>query len=250
MANKKKFSSEELINLVKGYVANTKYLNKIKYSDLVKYAEKIGYENIIYLDFSRDKKVKELINNFNEKIKLTDYNKINSSINPINLDVNYIVDNCHSDKRNQKVILNMFKDNYNSLCKELANIKDINDNLNKTIAEQEVQINKLKEQLTKEKEEKLKLKSIEYKTNLNIDRTIKALNYLIDKKCIKILSENDFEHIIKKTLKINESDLLDNVDDFYSENITSPNKNLNNKGELPQNVTKLDFNKLNPNIFD
>lgn len=151
MGRPRKITEKELIEILENYIADTPYLTSLKYSDIVKYAQNnMGYKDINYQDFSRNKKIKDIVKVYKQQKDMTAYMKQNEDrLEKLSFDVDALVDKYKNDSKQLKVILKVFKDGYNRAFDKLSehsknDIKNMN-----IIKEQEKEIKKLKEKNTK-----------------------------------------------------------------------------------------------------
>lgn len=252
MARPRKISEEQLIEIIKGYMEDTPYIVSLKFSNLTKYAkEELGYENITYQDFSRNKKVQEMVNVYNDQKNINHYIRNNSDkLEKLNLNVDALVDKYSNDLRQLKVILKVFKDGYDRAFLELIKYGDSDKKNRETIKQQEEAIKELTE---KNRELRGKLKS---KTNDNQKsfRTEKlkwiylSLNDMINQKNFYIEEREEIIDILKN-FGYTDNDIADVeniIKDEFKTNNKIDNDELGEKKIVPKesNVVQINNKQL------
>jgi hypothetical protein len=109
----RKVPSEELLTIVEKYLVENQYITILKYSDLAKYSKELGYAEITYQDFCRNKEIKAFIEEYNRQKKMTMYSKLNSDkLDKLSFNVDDVVDKNIKNVKQLKVILKIFKNIY------------------------------------------------------------------------------------------------------------------------------------------
>lgn len=146
MARPRKLSVEELLGIIEKYLSENPYITTLKFTDLASYSRELGYEEVTYQDFSRNKKIKDFVAEYKKQKKMTQYSKINSDkLEKLELNVDDVVEKNIKDKKQLKIILKIFKIGYDKAFEELMEYRTkIIEYYNK-IKEQEKVIKELKE---------------------------------------------------------------------------------------------------------
>lgn len=211
MARQKKMTDDMLLNIIKDYLDNNTHVTKIKYSDLVKHSDKMGYENVIYHDFTRNKKVKEFVDIFNEKHDISNYFKTeNDDLKKVTFNVDSLVDKNSKDANKLKVLLKVYKKNYDNAFLKIDNLEAEKRTLAEKVKEQEEIIKKLKDDNKKLKNEIKVAKSDDIKESELIDKqfVINGIQYLLEKGNVKITDKNDLTDVLKNLGYVAEDDIM------------------------------------------
>ncbi|MCI1585687.1 MAG: hypothetical protein LKH84_20735, partial [Clostridium beijerinckii] len=71
MARPRKLSEEELFNIIERYLIDNPYIVSLKFSELASYSQELGYNDVTYQDFSRNKEIKKFVDEFKKQKKMT-----------------------------------------------------------------------------------------------------------------------------------------------------------------------------------
>lgn len=146
----RKYTTKQLMSIIDKFMESKEFIVKLKYTELEEFAKTIlGFNDISYQDFRRNKEVKVAIDKFNNVNINTDFKSISPKTSKI---VKFNVDSFvakYSNKPDiQKAILNMFNKRYEDAFAELSKKnKEIEYYKNK-IMDLESQINDLKSKNT------------------------------------------------------------------------------------------------------
>lgn len=245
MSNRRKISTEKLKEIIVDYIANNKYVAKLKYTELVKHSILMGYNNINSQDFIRNIEIKNIVDEFNQKNKMSDYLKKNKDFKQlqyIKLDIESIIDN-NTNKVTQKALLNIYKDNYNRAFEELKRLNNENNELKNTIVSLTEEVKEIKKKNQAYKVE-IESKKDEIKLQEKIDkehRCLNAIEYLIDRNLAYKLTKEDIKELMKYLFKDNYNDIIE----IDNTNIDDSDEEVVDENTFESNIVEL---KL-PNIF-
>lgn len=215
---KKAYTTEDLESVVRLFLSEKKYYNKLTATMLADFAkEKMGvaYKDIAYHHFTRNADIKK---------RIEDFNKINSSIElkgkvdeigAVKFYVDKFLEKTKGNIEAQRPILKAFNAKYESTCRSLIKL----DSKVKSL-EKEIDIIK-KEQESTEKTLKLKNKELskenrELKTKIadlnRIERFLNGLTmyeYLTSKGLVDSIDENNLKLLLKNAGLLKESDCIE-----------------------------------------
>lgn len=235
MARPKKFSTGELLSIVNKYLVENQYITKLKHSDLAKYSNELGYTEITYQDFCRNKEIKAFIDEYNRQKKMTMYSKNNSDkLEKLNFNVDDVVDKNIKEVKQLKIILKIFKNIYDSGFDRIIKYEDIIKEYENKLKEQEKAIKDLKEKNTLLRN-KLSDSEKLYHSSRNNDKEkwiFLTIQYLIKESNITIKSEDQIIEILKNIGYAKNEELINEKDIIKSE--------FNNTDEdlQPQNIVE------------
>ncbi|NSB15665.1 hypothetical protein [Clostridium beijerinckii] len=245
MARPRKLSEEELFNIIERYLIDNPYIVSLKFSELASYSQELGYNDVTYQDFSRNKEIKKFVDEFKKQKKMTMYSKLNNDkLEKLEFNVDDVVDKNIKDKKQLKVILKVFKMGYDKAFDKLLEIgKDIKELKNKIIEQNNVieelkEKNKLLRMQMKENEERysrnkkkekekwiyLTIKDLINETNFSIKseeqiiNIMKNLGYDIKDDIIDMdnIINNEFKNIEYKENENKEIAIKDNAEKVIS----------------------------------
>lgn len=212
MARPRKVSDEKLQEIFTKYITDIPYITTIKYADLARFAnEKLGYADITYQDFSRNKAMKVIVDTYNDQNRLSTYIRNNNDkVMKLEFNVDALVDKYKNDPKQLKVVLKAYKNGYDRGFEELTNYAKT-DKENQEIIKKQEQIIKELNQKNKQLRAELKEQNKKNKNNYKIDK-IKWM-YLLLKDMINqnncyIESEEEAIDILKN-FGYESSDTLD-----------------------------------------
>lgn len=244
MARPRKIQQDALLEIIRKYTEDNPYTSTLKYSALVKYAKtKLGYEDISYQDFSRNKTIKEFVEIHNARSNMTSYMKNwsddkNRKLEKFSFNVDTVVDRYMNNKKQLKAVLKVFKDIYDKSFESLAEYAKKDAEKAKIINEQKEKIEELEKKNTElihEIKSKKESKSSDYRTEklkymyLTVQDMISNNRYHIENESeiIDILknfgySANDIvdvKEILKKEFDTEELDLIASTEESMYEEV-------------------------------
>jgi len=201
MARPRKLSDDELLKIIEKYIIEKPYIVSLRYTDLAKYSqEELVIENITYQDFSRNKKIQQVVDLYKKQKDMTTYIKINSDkLEKLDFNVENIVEKYKNDPKQLKVILKVFKEGYNKAFDILIEYNDSDKKNRNIITEQEKAIKELKEK-NKELRDKLNQTIETRKENKHTERfkwMYLLLKDMINQKNCSIETEENIIDILK-----------------------------------------------------
>ena len=200
MARKRKYSDEVLISILKMYIKENPYTPKLKFTSLASYANDIGYSDIIYQDFFRNKKLNEIIKEYNSRRSMDSLSDIDSD-NLVHHDfsVEAIVEKNYKDKKQLKAVLKIYKVAYDNIFKRAEHLENELEKRDSYIKETEKMLLEQQEKIKKLKSDinELKAKNHEIKLNKKNESILSLIKYIVDTKNIVITDESDVAEIIK-----------------------------------------------------
>lgn len=243
MSRKRKISTEELNNIITEYIYYNKYVPKIKYTELVAYAETIGY-NLHPNDFGRNEEIKNKIKQFNEMHKIPSVVDSSETYIFSEIDVERIINLGKYNIENQRMLLNLYKDNHNKAYDEIIRLSELVEGIIKENEEKTNQIKVLREknkELTKTNEQQLSIIKSEKLITIE-ERFMNYMKFLSDNDIFLNLNNEDIERMMRRLFKINKKDMqcLEEDEKIVLEN--EKNKVISIKKE------KLSIPKI-PNLF-
>lgn len=263
MARPRKYSDEVLLEIIREYMKNTRYLTTLKYSDIVKYAQdELGYKDITYQDFSRNNTAKEFIELQKERKKLSPYIKNQKDgetyeYEKLSFNVDQLVDKYIHNPKQLKAVLKLFKESYDGSFNMVINRDESIKESANIIAEQKKAIEDLKEKNKQLREEIKDLK--EYNSTNYRFQKLKymylLLNDMVDKSNFYIETENEIMDILKN-FGYKSNDILDIEtvikEDLPLETVTVKAKqsevkveDTNDKEDSQDNVVSFNAPKVN-----
>lgn len=237
--NPKKCSEETMILILKDYVENVVF-KKIKYTDLTKYANENGYESVERRDFSRNAKIREMINELNEKNLLSEkaLKLEQTPFKSFYIDID-LMDKFSKNARIQ--YLKYFNKAQSDIIMENERLKqqvsELKDNANKL----KLQKNELMSEIKKVKSENRELKKliIRESSKKDILRELELFEKLSSVMKIKGFKEETYIDFYNKYWNNTQSDILD-VNDMLEE---KNSKITINKSKDNLRVIKFEDNK-------
>lgn len=227
MARPRKFTTEELIEIIHSYIKDNEYITSIKYSELKKYSYSLGYKNITYQDFSRNEKISKFVEEYNNRRKMLLYKASNSDkIEKLSFSVDEIVEKNIKNKKQLILILKVIKEGYDRAFEKLKeNIQTIKE-LKLEIDKQEDNIEKLRNKNKELKEEinNLKENQKENKEKEKAKWMYLAVKDMLENSTIKIDSEDQILDILNNFGKI-DNDIINKDEIMENESITKVNIN-------------------------
>ncbi|WP_105176925.1 hypothetical protein [Clostridium cagae] len=239
VGRKRKFSTEQLINVIKDYIETEDYITKLTYVALAKFAkETYGYSNIAYNDFMRNSEIKKVIKEFNEKRKIISDIKTSNTekLTFVSFEVDEFVDRYKNNSKLQRVILHKFNDNYkrafNQVRKSNEEVKKLEEEIKK--------INKIVNDLSqiniklKKENNELKLNKSIIKKQEKVNRKIAMYTELLNKGLIIPLEGDELINFINSSVgeKINDLVKLEKFKLNKNEEIKEKLKQSNNVSQL------------------
>lgn len=204
VGRKKKFDTDELVNIIQKYLDDNHHVTKLKYVDLVRYAKEIlGYEKIYSQDFMRNEGVKDVVEKFNSDI----LNNVSASKgNFVDININSIIDNNNANM--QKTILRLFKENYNQAFKKLQELSKREGILLEKLEEKERIIKKI---LVENKELQYEISKIKkneaYKEKIiKEERAIRGVQYLHNRGIVSELNKNEVLDLLRGIYNLDTND--------------------------------------------
>lgn len=208
MSRKRKISTEELNNIITEYIYYNKYVPKIKYTELVEYAETIGY-NLHPNDFGRNEEIKNKIKQFNEMHKIPSVVDSSETYIFSEIDVERIINLGKYNIENQRMLLNLYKDNHNKAYDEIIRLSELVEGIIKENDEKTNQIKVLREknkELTKTNEQQLSIIKSEKLITIE-ERFMNYMKFLSDNDIFLNLNNEDIELMMRRLFKINKKDM-------------------------------------------
>ncbi|MCI1577669.1 MAG: hypothetical protein LKH93_15380 [Clostridium beijerinckii] len=212
MARPRKLSEEELFNIIERYLIDNPYIVSLKFSELASYSQELGYNDVTYQDFSRNKEIKKFVDEFKKQKKMTMYSKLNNDkLEKLEFNVDDVVDKNIKDKKQLKVILKVFKMGYDKAFDKLLEIGKYVKELKNKIIEQNNVIEELKE---KNKLLRMQMKENEERYSRNKKKEKEKWIYLTIKDLINetnfsIKSEEQIINIMKNLGYDIKDDIID-----------------------------------------
>lgn len=212
MARPRKLSEEELFNIIERYLIDNPYIVSLKFSELASYSQELGYNDVTYQDFSRNKEIKKFVDEFKKQKKMTMYSKLNNDkLEKLEFNVDDVVDKNIKDKKQLKVILKVFKMGYDKAFYKLQEISNNIKELKNKIIEQNNVIEELKE---KNKLLRMQMKENEKRYSRNKKKEKEKWIYLTIKDLINetnfsIKSEEQIINIMKNLGYDIKDDIID-----------------------------------------
>jgi hypothetical protein len=211
---KRKFSTEQLINVIRSYVDTEKYITKLTYISLAKFAkESMDYTNIVYNDFMRNPEVKKVIHEFNEKRSLVCELKTSQSseLTFVSFEVDEFVDRYQKNIKLQRVLLHKFNENYKKAFNEVKRYSKEIKNMHGQIEELNNKLRRLSEinkVLRLENNELKHYKTINKKKEKS-ERKIEMYSELLRKGLISSLEGEDLINFINTLVGEKINDLVE-----------------------------------------
>ncbi|MDM0993453.1 hypothetical protein QTI96_01585 [Clostridium perfringens] len=252
MARPRKIDDNLLIEIIKLYINSNVYITKLKFSDLAEFANNMGYTDIKYTDFYRNKTASEVVDNFNKNRNQSKLKReASDGVYYYNFLVEEVVEKHHKNMTQLKAILNIFKESYDKAFKELSRLKEKIDNYqseNVELKDKLRESNNIIKQLRHDNN-KLKDKIKEAKKDEKSNCILEGIKYLVETKNIAINNESDILNILMnfkdgngyQSDTIDTSELLSEIDkekihindiDDKNEILFGIEKELNNKKKV------------------
>lgn len=259
MARPRKYSDEELLEIIRIYMKDTPYLTNLKYADLVRYAkEELNYNDIAYQDFSRNDTIKEFVNIQKERKNMSSYLKNHEDCiyEKLQFNVDQIVDKYINIPKQLKAVLKLFKESYDKSFEIIIEQQESIKESNNIISEQEKAIKNLKEKNKNLREKNNKLGEFN-STNYNLKKLkymYLLLNDMIVQSNFYIETEDEIRDILKN-FGFSSNDILDVEkvinEDFILKKVSVQSKSdktkvddIDNKDEPESNVISFNSTKV------
>ena len=190
MSKPSKYSTQMLIDIIISYNENAIRKNrKISFSDLAKYAqEELGYEGIRYYHFSRNEKVKQMIEEYNTNV-------FKETINFVGEDNLFFTLNIEE-------MIKIWTENPSKIRLYMSYIREMIEKLRDFYITEKEENKELIAKLDEVKSENIELK----------ERLKKAIKYKEENKMLKILLNEEYEKqkiSALKSTKIHPIEILD-----------------------------------------
>lgn len=246
MARPRKLSDDELLKIIEKYIIDKPYIVSLRYTDLAKYSqEEFGIENVTYQDFSRNKKIQQVVELYKQQKEMTTYIKLNSDkLEKLNFNVENIVEKYKNDSKQLKVILKVFKDGYDKAFNALKKYDDSDKKNRNIIKEQEKAIKELKDK-NKELRAKVNQTIENRKQNKDTERLkwmYLLLKDMINQKNCGIETDEDIIEILKN-FGYSKDDTA-NIEDILNGELKNEEDELNLEENKEKKVISIDRNKL------
>ncbi|GKU27550.1 hypothetical protein CFOLD11_43770 [Clostridium folliculivorans] len=242
--NPKKYSDEILISIINDYVQNVVF-RRLKYTDLAEYARKKGFDSVERRDFSRNEKLKSIVQEINEKNALSEkaLKLENKPFTSFYIDIDFI----------EKVSKNTRIQYLNYFNKAQADIINENDKLKKQISELHNFIDTLKNDkinlLTDLKEKKSEIRElkkllIKESSKRDILNELELFEKLRDVMKIKGFSQETYNDFYSKYWNESETDILD-FNSILNKEVSKTNTVKSaEKIELDNDIDLLDYDEF------
>lgn len=225
VGRERKYTTEKLMSIIDKFIESKEFIVKLKYTELEAFAKTIlGFENISYQDFRRNKEVKAAIdefNNANTKVNIKGITPTTSKM--VKFHVDSFVEKYTNKPDMQKVILNMFNQRYEDAFMELSKKnKEIEDYKSKVL-ELESQIKDLKSKNTELSVSNRRLTATNARLNKELEFNLNVDLYedLISRKIVSPMDSENIQILLKNAGLIKGSEMVDveEIDTIFTEEI-------------------------------
>ncbi|MDK0634428.1 hypothetical protein QTI80_03910 [Clostridium perfringens] len=228
MARPKKIETETLLEILNSYVDTNKYLTKLKYAQLVEHGIEMGFENLIYQDFSRNKKVRTIVETFNANNSISAYiqeNRESADNTKINFIPSDIVRKYGNDKKHLESVLRVYEKSYN---KAFEKIQILESKIESLLEKDRIQLETIKKLRAKTANTKEELSKVKRANRIDDElskqeRLLNALKMLFDMTTVPLESKEDLFELLKNLGYKNTTDLF-SLDVMNSEEEKEENK--------------------------
>lgn len=236
VGRKRKYSEEELREMIEKYLEAHPFVVKLQYKKIAEYAnEHLNLENeVSYQDFRRNTTIKSEIENLNNVNSDPDL-KITKGSGPkmIKLNVENFVDKYSDNSKMQKVILNKFNQKYEEAFAELSKKNKKEQEYEERILELENTIKELKIENRRLSSENRNLTSMNAKVNKILDFRLDLDLYedLISRKIVSSIDAENIRILLAKAglIKVEEMVGKEEIDTAFTEEILSDIEENNRK---------------------
>ncbi|GAA3646199.1 hypothetical protein [Asaccharospora irregularis] len=251
---KKRFTTEMLENIVDTYFDRNTVFGQVTATDIANFAvNELGYEDIRYFHFTRNKEIKELIEQTNNINQSGDTSNINTLIE---FNSDKFLETYKKDEKTQKVVLRRFADRHSELNQQVLEMKHKENQYKLEIEKLKDENKKLKEKSKDISEKNKQLSKINARLNKFkvLDEQIKMREYLKSNNLLNGIDEENLMIILQKCDfgLSNEivDEVFDDIDYDATENNTS-NVNDTNKNKIVSfNDRKIKEDKKIQNAID
>ena len=225
VGRERKYTTEKLMSIIDKFIESKEFIVKLKYTELEAFAKTtLGFENISYQDFRRNKEVKAAIdefNNANTKVNIKGITPTTSKM--VKFHVDSFVEKYTNKPDMQKVILNMFNQRYEDAFMELSKKnKEIEDYKSKVL-ELESQIKDLKSKNTELSVSNRRLTATNARLNKELEFNLNVDLYedLISRKIVSPMDSENIQILLKNAGLIKGSEMVDveEIDTIFTEEI-------------------------------
>lgn len=199
VGRKKKFETSKLLEICDSYFKNNSVHGQINATLIAKYAtEVLGFENIDYYHFTRDKDVKKLIDDYNNyNVNLVKYDQTTF----ISLNPDTFMERFKSEPKIAKILLRQFSDRYQSLNQTTIELEKKCLVYENKLSKIEYEIKKLKSENheLREKNKLYRAENISLSNYKNFTDKVKMFEYLKSKGLIQSLDEENLKLLLSNT---------------------------------------------------
>lgn len=219
----KKYTTEILKGIIDSYYQSGRAFGQVSASQLADYAKKeLGYEKIRYFNFTRDKEIKDFLNEINNKMTFDEVtDDVNGEPTLIEFNPDKLLDTYKNDDKMLRTFLRGFAERHNDNNRRLLELHYSSANL-------EDEVKRLRKELEKVKKEKAKLKSINEKYKAENQALQRLKTFKSQSKMRSFLNaEGLFDHfdeenlmiLLEKTgLTVDDEDLIQDLEEFEVSN--------------------------------
>lgn len=236
VGRKRKYSEEELREMIDKYVEAHPFVLKLQFKKIAEYAnEHLNLEReVSYQDFRRNPVIKSEIEGFNNtntqpNLKITK----GTGTKIVRLNVESFVDKYSNNPKMQKVLLNKFNQKYEDAFIELSKKDKKEQECKEKILELENSIKELKDKNTRLSVENRKLNSLNAKLNKQLDFRLNLDLYedLISRKIISSIDAENIRILLANAGLIKAEEIIDKeeIDAVFTEEILSDIEENNRK---------------------
>lgn len=219
----RKYTTEQLMNIIDKFIESKEFIVKLKYTELEEFAKtSLGFEDVSYQDFRRNKEVKEAIDEFNNaNTKANIKGSLPTTTKMVKFHVDSFVEKYSNKPDTQKVILNMFNQRYEESFVELAKKNNEIENYKNKILELESQIADLKSKNVGLSVSNRELTKINARLNkqLEFNLNIELYEDLLERKIVSPMDAENIKILLKNAGLIKDSEMVDieEIDTIFTE---------------------------------
>ena len=251
---KKRFTTEMLESIVDTYFDRNTVFGQVTATDIANFAvNELGYEDIRYFHFTRNKEVKELIEQTNHINQSGDTSNINTLIE---FNSDKFLETYKKDEKTQKVVLRRFANRHSELNQKVLEMKHKENQYKLEIEKLKDENKKLKEKNKDINEKNKRLSQINARLNKFkvLDEQMKMREYLQSKNLLNGIDEENLMIILQKCNFGLSSEITDEICDYIdydsTKNDISNGNDINKNNIVSLNDRKTKEDKMIQNAID
>lgn len=247
----RKYPTEELMGIIDKFIESKEFIVKLKYTELEEFAKTtLGFEDISYQDFRRNKEVKVAIDEFNNANTKVDIKGVAPTTSKmVKFHVDSFVEKYNNNPDMQKVVLNMFNQRYEDAFLELSKKNVELEESKNRIAELESQVKELRSKNTELSVSNRGLTTTNARLNKELEFNLNIGLYedLISRKIVSPMDAENIQILLKNAGLIKGSEMVDieEIDTIFTEEVI---EHINEENDMLVSGNKEDTENIEETI--